>query len=172
MGAWFAGEEYAALRRLAATRLRDESPDHTLQATALVHEVFLRLSPQERAHCSCPDQFLALASQAMRRILVDHARAKRTHKRSPLGERVAMEDAERTLGALGAMGVDVEALDAALTKLHALCPRQARVVELRFFGGLALEHVASLLDVSVATVKGDWRVARAWLRRELIGGAP
>jgi RNA polymerase sigma factor (TIGR02999 family) len=155
---------FEALRALAAARLRSESPGHTLQPTALVNEAYLRLSPQDRAACGGREHFLALASQAMRRILVDHARTKNRLKRSGGAARVPLDEVEIIVDGVG---IDLEALDTALTALATLSPRQARVVELRFFGGLEVEEVAKLLDVSEGTVKGDWRLARAWLRDQV-----
>lgn len=160
---------YGELRRIAAGYLARERADHTLQPTALVHEAWVRLSDQapveEAAH------FRALAATAMRRILVDHARGKGTAKRGAGSERLTLSG----VGTGGDAGpgseqegdVDVLALDAALVKLASVSPRQARVVELRFFGDLSIEEVAASLDVSPRTVNGDWRVARAWLSREL-----
>jgi len=163
---------YEELRALADAYMRRERAGHTLQPTALVHEAFLRLlrlppgSVQNRVH------FFALAAQAMRRILADHARRHRAAKRGGSAVRVPLELAEG--GAPGTpAGDDVAAddLDAALEDLAKLDERQARVVELRFFGGLSIEETAEVLAVSTATVKRDWLVARAWLHRELRGGA-
>jgi RNA polymerase sigma factor (TIGR02999 family) len=162
---------YEQLRALAASRMANEAAGHTLQPTALVHEAFLRLlrlppgSVQNRVH------FFALAAQAMRRILADHARRHRAAKRGGSAVRVPLELVEG--GAPGTpAGDDVAAddLDAALEDLAKLDERQARVVELRFFGGLSIEETAEVLAVSPATVKRDWLVARAWLHRELRGG--
>jgi len=163
---------YDELRALADAYMRRERAGHTLQPTALVHEAFLRLlrlppgSVQNRIH------FFALAAQAMRRILADHARRHRAAKRGGGAVRVPLELAEGGAPATPA-GDDVAAddLDAALEDLAKLDERQARVVELRFFGGLSIEETAEVLAVSIATVKRDWLVARAWLHRELRGGA-
>lgn len=156
-----AGALYAELRRRARAHLRRESPGHTLSPTDLVHDIYLRLSRQ-RLEWSNREQFYATASRMMRRVLVDHARAKRTSKRDALrielGEDVA---------AVNASVVDVLAVDAALEELAAEDERQARLVELRFFGGLTLEEAASTLCVSLPTAKRDWRFARAWLARRL-----
>jgi RNA polymerase sigma factor (TIGR02999 family) len=163
---------YDELRALADAYMRRERAGHTLQPTALVHEAFLRLlrlppgSVQNRIH------FFALAAQAMRRILADHARRHRAAKRGGGAVRVPLELVEGGAPATPA-GDDVAAddLDAALEDLAKLDERQARVVELRFFGGLSIEETAEVLAVSTATVKRDWLVARAWLHRELRGGA-
>jgi RNA polymerase sigma factor (TIGR02999 family) len=163
---------YDELRALADSYMRRERAGHTLQPTALVHEAFLRMlrlppgSVQNRVH------FFALAAQAMRRILADHARRHRAAKRGGSAVRVPLELVEGGAPA-SAAGEDVAAddLDAALEDLAKLDPRQARVVELRFFGGLSIEETAEVLAVSTATVKRDWLVARAWLHRELRGGA-
>ena len=160
---------YDELRVLAASHMRRERGDHTLQPTALAHEAFLRLvrlpdgTVQNRIH------FFALAAQAMRRILADHARRHRAAKRGGGMARVPLEVADAAgLAAGGAVAVDD--LDALIEDLARLDPRQARVVELRYFGGLTVEETAEVLGVSPATVKRDWLVARAWLHRELRGG--
>jgi RNA polymerase sigma factor (TIGR02999 family) len=172
---------YDELRALADAYMRRERAGHTLQPTALVHEAFLRLlrlppgSVQNRVH------FFALAAQAMRRILADHARRHRAAKRGGNAVRVPLELIEGGAGpamapAPGAGGfasaseVAADDLDTALEDLAKLDQRQARVVELRFFGGLSIEETAEVLGVSSATVKRDWLVARAWLHRELRGG--
>ncbi len=155
---------YDDLHALAAARMASERADHTLQPTALVHEAFLRLIDQERVDLRERAHFLALAARTMRRILVDHARAKRTRKRDgakraePLGEADAVRWDDPG---------DVLDLDEALEALARTQPRQAQVVELRFFGGLGLEEAAEALGVSRDTVKLDWRFARAWLNRRL-----
>ena len=156
---------YAELHRIAERQMRRERPDHTLQPTALVHEAFLRLAGQEsgwnnRSH------FLSVASQAMRRILVDHARRQRSLKRGGQNEKVELNEAIIDSGG-AATTVDLEALDRALAKLAALDPRHAKIVELRFFGGLEVVEAAEVLGISAATVKRDWQFAKAWLRREL-----
>jgi len=156
---------YEELRRIAEIHMRREYAGHTLQATALVHEAFLRLADQDarwndRAH------FCAVASQAIRRILVDHARSKGRAKRGGDRNRVTLHDHDAVTGL---PGVDILDLEEALEGLAALHARQARIVELRFFGGLTMPEIAEALGVSVRTVEGDWRMARAWLRRELTG---
>lgn len=157
---------YAELRRLAHRYMNRERAGHTLQTTALVHEAFLRFInyPQEqwqnRAH------FYAIAAQMMRRILVDYARTNLRTKRGGAAIRVELEEVD-LIAQDAAFGVDVIALDAALEKLAQIDPRRARVVELRFFGGLNVEETAQVLDVAPDTVVRDWRVAKAWLFRAL-----
>ena len=151
---------YAELRRRAASSLRSESGAHTLQPTALVHEAYLRLAEQN-AGWKNRTQFFAVASQIMRRILVDHARARAAAKRPPKRMQVTIGAAEAA--AVGPREVDLIALDDALGELAAVDPRHAQIVELRFFGGLTHEEIASTLGISLATVNRDWRVAKAWL---------
>lgn len=152
------------LRRSAARHLRRERSDHTLQATALVNEVYLRLADQRSAHWQNRLQFYAVASRLMRRILIDHARRRSAARRGAAPRRIELEDVE-----LPSRGPEVEllALDEALDALAAQDERQARMVELRYFGGLSVEETAETLQVSPSTVKSDWRLARAWLRRFL-----
>jgi RNA polymerase sigma-70 factor (ECF subfamily) len=159
------GRIYATLQTLARAQLSRERPDHTLQATVLVHDAWLRLTGgghdthwENRAH------FYAAASRAMRRLLVDHARARRAgRRRADLASDLPAELAEPTRP----HPVDLIALDEALTRLAGEDERAHRVVELRYFSGLAFEDIATVVGVSVPTVKRDWRFARAWLRREL-----
>lgn len=153
---------YAELRDLAARLLRHERPDHTLQPTALVHEAYLRLVDQRVETWENKAHFLGIAAQAMRRILVDHARRRATAKRR--GARVTLEE---DLAPATDPAPDLLEIDAALARLAELDARQARVVELRFFGGLSVEETASVLGTGTATVKRDWAFARAWLHREL-----
>jgi RNA polymerase sigma factor (TIGR02999 family) len=155
---------YDELRRRAAAFLRRERSGHTLQPTALVHEVYLRLVDQERAIWRNRAQFLAIASEMMRRILVDRARARKMAKRSGGLTRITLaEDAAR-----GApRDVDVLDLDRVLGELSSFDPRKARVAELRFFGGLSLEETGQVLGTSLATTMRDWQAARAWLFRRL-----
>jgi RNA polymerase sigma factor (TIGR02999 family) len=157
---------YGELRKLAAACFRSERSDHTLQPTALVHEAYLRLIDQDvawqnRAH------FFGIAAQMMRRILVDHARRKKAAKRDaatfPI-ELMGRDDAPPDLDP------EILTLDRALQDLEALDPRQARIVELRFFGGLTVEETAEVAGVGTATVKREWRTARAWLRSKLDSG--
>jgi RNA polymerase sigma factor (TIGR02999 family) len=155
---------YDELRRLAASYLRRERADHTLQPTALVHEAYLKLVDQRLDRWQNRSHFFGIAAQAMRRILVDHARAHDAAKRGAGVERVTLDE-HALLGE--SSSVDLIALDEALTRLATLDPRQARIVELRFFAGLEVDETARVLDVSPATVKRDWAMARAWLHREL-----
>jgi len=155
---------YAELRALARRYLRGERAEHTLQPTALVHEAWLRLIDAEPGAARDKRQFFALAATMMRRVLVDHARARAAGKRGEQAARISLSDVEP---ASGMDTIDVLALDEALAGLARGNPRPARVVELRFFGGLDLEETAEALGVSVDTAKADWRFARAWLNREL-----
>jgi RNA polymerase sigma factor (TIGR02999 family) len=164
---------YEELRRLAANYLRHERPGQTLQATALVHEAFLRLSKEKNQPWKNRTHFLAIAALSMRQILVQRARARNAEKRGGGAEKIALDEsvmADHAPSAAG--GVDVLALDAALEKLAALDPQQAKIVELRYFGGLTVEEVAEALEVSPATVKRHWTVARAWLHKELSSVTP
>jgi RNA polymerase sigma factor (TIGR02999 family) len=154
---------YATLHEMAARAMSGERDDHTLQPTALVHEAYLKLVEGSRATWRNRAHFLAVAARAMRQILVDHARRHRAAKRG-LGRKLTLDEA--LVGAEAAV-LDVVALDEALTRLAAQEPRCARVVELRFFGGLDVEQTAEALSVSPATVKRDWQFAKAWLGREL-----
>jgi RNA polymerase sigma-70 factor, ECF subfamily len=157
---------YNELRRLAASYLRRERAGQTLQATALVHEAYVRLIGENRQPWQNRTHFLAIAALSMRQILVQRARARNAAKRGHDPERLALD--EHLLGTTGTHGdIDILALDAALERLAALSERQAKVVELRYFGGLSVEEVAEVLHTSPATVKRDWTLARAWLRREL-----
>jgi RNA polymerase sigma-70 factor (ECF subfamily) len=157
---------YEELRRLAAAYLRRERPGQTLQPTALVHEAYLRLLKdrpdrwQNRAH------FCAIAAHSMRQILIERARARHALKRGGARARITLDE---SLAAGGELSVDVLALDRALDELAALDAEQARIVELRFFGGLTIEETADALDSSPATVKRQWAVARAWLARAIEG---
>jgi RNA polymerase sigma factor (TIGR02999 family) len=154
---------YGELHRMAERRMRRERPSHTLQPTALVHEVYLRLVGQKRARFKNRAQFLAIAARAMRRILVDHARRRQAGKRR-LSAQVTLDE-----GAVAAPqdAVDVLALDEALRGLSAIDPRKGQVVELRLFGGLTIAETAEVLGVATSTVINDYRAARAWLRREM-----
>lgn len=158
---------YEELRALAAARLRNEAAGHTLQPTALVHEVYLKLADQSQAHWRDRKHFFAVAAEAIRRILVDHARRRKAAKRAAPGERVTIHaDLDASIGS----EIDLVALDEALERLAKLNPRQARVVEMRFFGGMEVGEAAEVLGVSENTVKGDWRMARAWLAGQLSRG--
>jgi RNA polymerase sigma factor (TIGR02999 family) len=155
---------HAELRKLAASYLRRERPSHTLQPTALVNEAFLKLVDQRAVKWQNRAHFFGIAAQAMRRILVDHARAHGAGKRGGGEEKVSFEDAP-AIG--GAIDIDVLALDEALTRLAAIDPQQSRVVELRFFGGLTMDETAEVMRISPATVGREWRMAKAWLFAEL-----
>ena len=159
---------YRQLRRRAAAHLRGERANHTLQATALVHEVYVRLVDQRDVVWQNRAQFFGVASQMMRRILVDHARRRKMQKRSGQWTRVSLSD-PAVNGTVGEF--DVLALDDLLERLAAFDARKSRVVELRYFGGLSLAETAHVLDVSTATVDREWRSARAWLHSELTRGS-
>jgi RNA polymerase sigma factor (TIGR02999 family) len=154
---------YQELRRIAQHHLQQERPDHTLQSTALVHEAYLRLLKQGPAEVANRAHFLAVASQLMRQILVDHARGHRAAKRGG-GLKLELQD---SMAVQKAQNVDLIALDQALNELARLDPRQSRIVEMRFFGGLSIEDTAEVVGVSQTTVKREWATARAWLRREV-----
>ena len=158
---------YSELRRLASYYLQRERSNHTLQATALVHEAYLRLVDQKDARWENRSQFMAVASQLMRRILVDYSRGHHSAKRGGNVQKVFLQE-----GAIVSKGraAEVVALDDALTRLAELDPQQARLVELRFFGGLSIEETAGIIGVSPATVKRNWSVAKAWLAREMRSG--
>jgi RNA polymerase sigma factor (TIGR02999 family) len=153
---------YGELRRLAASYMQRERSGHTLQATALVHEAFLRLANMNDVDWQGKSHFFAVAAQSMRRILISHAREKNAQKR---GGGVALTLHEDI--AAGDRAFDVIELDLALEKLAQLDERQAKVVELRFFGGLEVDEVSQVLGASPATIKRDWVAAKAWLYREL-----
>ena len=174
--AWAAGDArasdslvelvYEELRRQARLALRREHEGHTLQPTALVHEAWLRLGDQHDARWENRTQFFAVAAQTMRRVLLDHARARGALKRGGGAEQVSLTDsAAATDTPIDA--VDLIALDDALTRLAAVDPQKARLVDLRYFAGLSIPEAAEVLGVSTATVTREWAVARAWLRREL-----
>jgi RNA polymerase sigma factor (TIGR02999 family) len=151
---------YHELRKRASGYLRHERPDHTLQATALVHEAFLRLAGRDRVAWQNRGHFYAVAAQMMRRILIDHARERRAAKRPGAQIRVDLDD---QIPAPEPPGCDVLMLDEALSELSAMDPRQGRIVELRYFGGLSEQEVADTMSVSRATVTREWKRARAWL---------
>ena len=164
---------YDELRRLARRHLRHERAEHTLQSTGLVHEAFLRISRESEVQWESRAQFFALASRLMRHVLVDHARARQADKRGGGATLLSLEEAAAAgREPAAAPALDVIALDQALSRLESLDARQVEVVELRFFGGLSVEETAETLDVSPATIKREWACARAWLLRELGGGAP
>jgi RNA polymerase sigma factor (TIGR02999 family) len=160
---------YEELHRLAVQYLGREGTGHTLQPTALVNEAFLKLVDQRAVKWQNRAHFFGIAAQAMRRILVDHARAHAAGKRGGGERRVSLDDAPAVTGTVD---IDVLALDEALTRLAAIDPQQSRVVELRFFGGLTMEETAEVMQISPATVGREWRMAKAWLFAELRGTAP
>ena len=160
---------YDDLRRRAAGYLRRERGGHTLQPTALVHEAYLRLVEQDRVVWQNRAHFLAIAASMMRRVLVDHGRRQKAGKRGGAGTRVTLDDA---FAPVAPRGLDLLALDEALTELAALDEQQARIVELRAFGGLEVEETAEALGISSATVKRHWAFALAWLQRRLRAGSP
>ena len=155
---------YADLRRVAAGYMRHESPGHSLQPTALVHEAYVRLIDQRQVHWRNRAHFFGVAAGMMRRILVDHARSRRADKRGGAWERVTLVE-DQVAG--GAQEVDVLALHESLERLAALNARQERIVELRYFGGLTIQEAAEVVGISEATAVRDWTVAKAWLRADL-----
>ena len=156
---------YDELRRLASNYLRRERAGHTLQPTALVNEAYLRLVDQRKARWQNRAQFFGVAAQLMRRILVDHARVRQAQKRGGSDQQqLSLSQADRIAAHAE---VDLLALHEALNQLAVIDPQQARVVELKFFGGLTIEETAEVIGISHATVERDWTMARAWLRREL-----
>ena len=157
---------YGELRELAASYLRRERPGHTLQPTALVHEAYLRLVGQREIDWDNRAQVLGMAAQMMRRVLVNHAAARNAAKRGGGEPHLPLEAA---LEEGGDRSISLVSLDDALRALEKMDPRQGQIVELRFFGGLSVEEVADVLDISEATVKREWSVAKRWLRREMTG---
>jgi len=182
---WRAGDEaalaallplvYEELRSLARRHLRHERGSHTLQRTALVHEAFLRIVDQKQVDWESRTQFYGIASQMMRRVLVDHARRRSAAKRGDGAPHVDLDVVLQDEGAGLPPGrqaeIDFAAIDDALKRLEALDPQQGKLVELRFFGGLSIKETADVIGVSPATVKREWAIARAWLQREIMAGA-
>ncbi|MGH8203692.1 MAG: sigma-70 family RNA polymerase sigma factor, partial [Steroidobacteraceae bacterium] len=176
---WRAGDEaafsalvplvYDELLSMARRHLNRERGEHTLQRTALVHEAFLRMVDQTQVDWQGRSQFFGIASQMMRRILVDHARRRNAAKRGGDIQRVDFDDAiaAEDAGAERQDEVDFEAVHGALQRLEALDPEQAKLVELRFFGGLSIQEAAAVMGVSPATAKREWAIAKGWLHREL-----
>jgi len=156
---------YAELKRMAAAQLRHERRDHTLQPSALVHEAYIRLLGNSPVQWANRAHFFATAAGTMRRVLIDHARARRARKRDGALKRVELDDEADAVAVHDVEGLLL--IDSALDKLAEWEPRQARVVELRFFGGLSVEEAADVLQVSSKTVKRDWTMARAWLKTQL-----
>ena len=162
---------YKELRRLAGYYMRDERIGHTLQPTALVHEAFLRLVDQNRADWQNRAQFMGVAAQLMRRLLVDHARGRAAAKRGA-GAPVTLDDARLNQGANIGQTEEILAVDEVLARLNDLDPQQAQVVEMRYFGGLSVEETAEAMGISTRTVKRDWAMAKAWLKTQLAPGEP
>ena len=158
---------YEELRALAGSFFRQQRADHTLQPTALVHEAYVKLVGSRQSHWESRKHFFDVAAMAMRQLLADHARRQKAAKRGGDLSRVTLIDSGKP--APHRMDVDLIALDEALSKLSELDPRQGRIVELRFLAGLSVDETAEVLGVSARTVKLDWQMARAWLRRELGG---
>jgi len=156
---------YAELRRQASRYLRGERAGHTLQTTALIHEAYLKLIDQRTVNWQNRAHFFGIAAQAMRRILVDYARGRHREKRGGIGEDLPIEAAALVVSE--ERSIDLVALDEALTRLAEFDERQARIVELRYFSGLSVEETAEVLRLSPATVKNDWRTAKAWLYQEI-----
>ena len=155
---------YAELRRQAARYLRRERKNHTLQPTALVNEAFMKLIDQRNVQWQNRAHFFGIAAQAMRRIVIDHARARQRVKRGGVQQAVTLDEA---MIASESRSIDVLALDEALSRLAALDPRQAKIVELRYFAGLSVEETAEVTGLSPTTIKREWAMARAWLHAEL-----
>lgn len=180
--AWGEGEQeaseeliravYKELRRQARYQLRRERSNHTLQTSALINEAYIRLVEQRSVKWKNRGHFFALAAELMRRILVDHARARHRHKRGGTEENLALEDIPPniTIAAPGEMDIDLLALDEALNRLVEIDKQQVQIVELRYFSGLSVEETAGVLNISASTVKRDWAVAKAWLKYELTRG--
>jgi len=158
---------YDELRRVADGFLRRERPSHTLQPTALVHEVYLRLIDQQSVNWQNRAQFFGIAAQMMRRILINHAEGRHAEKRGGHAPRVSLDEA---VSFFEERDINLVALDDALNALAALDSQQSQIVELRFFGGLTVEEVAEVLGLSPATVKREWGSAKLWLRRQLNSG--
>ena len=173
---------YDDVRRLARRQMAGERGDHTLQSTALVNEAFIRLAGQRVFEWQNREQFLSLAAQIMRRVLVDYARQRGAQRRGDGAKKLSLHDTQAAMEVDAAQAlvddqrVDILAIDSALTRLQQIDAPQGRIVELRYFGGLTLEETASVAGISLATVKREWTMARAWLRRELAahdaGAAP
>ncbi len=156
---------YDELKRRASAYLKGERRGHTLQTTELVHEAYLKLVDKDEIDWENRNHFFAVAAQAMRRILVDYARKRNRKKRGSKGEDMPLDEARYVSSKGGS--VDLEALDEALKKLAEFDKRQAKIVELKYFGGMTLDETAEVLDISKVTVKRDWNIAKSWLRRQL-----
>jgi len=155
---------YSELRRLAASYMRRERAGHTLQATALVHEAYMQLVDQTRVNWQSRAHFFGVAAQLMRRILVDYARSAHAAKRGGEAPKLSLEEA---IGLTDKKEVAFDEIDEALTRLAKLDPTQSRIVELRFFGGLTVDEAAEVLGISPSTIEREWRMAKAWLHKQL-----
>ena len=168
-GGVHAGSEFAPLysdlRAIASRMLQNERPGHTLQATSLVHEAYLRFAGQKSLPGLERAQLLGLIARVMRQVLVDYARTRGRAKRGCAGQRITLDEGHLVCG----RDMEIEALEEALVRLEELDPRQAQMVEMRFYGGMTIPEVAEALAISPETVKRDWTMARAWLNRELSG---
>lgn len=162
---------YEQLHRIAASHMRGERADHTLQPTAIVHEAYLRLAQGRSIRWESRAHFLAVAAEAIRRVLIDHARRSGASKRGGDRRRVVLEDRADLRGERRTFDVELLDLNDALERLANMNPRQSRIVELRFFGGMTNEEVSRVLGISRATISEDWAFARAWLAKELDCGA-
>jgi RNA polymerase sigma factor (TIGR02999 family) len=159
---------YDELRRLAALYLRREQPGHTLQATALVHEAYLRLVDQTSVNWQNRAHFFGAAANLMRQILIQHARARHADKRGGDQQKLYLDEVSNLADKLTTQpGMDLITLDEALERLATVAPQQSRVVELRYFGGLSISETAEVLGISPATVKREWTMAKVWLHREI-----
>ena len=156
---------YDELKRQASSYLRKERAGHTLQTTALIHEAYLKLVDQREVNWQNRAHFFGIAAQAMKRILVDYANARHREKRGGTGENLPLDEARFLMS--GEKDVDLVAVDEALTRLAEFDPQQARLVELKFFGGFSIEEIADALHMSPATVKREWNSAKSWLRLEI-----
>lgn len=155
---------YSELRRIAASHLRRERTEHTLQPTALVHEAYIRLINQQRANWQNRAQFFGVAAQMMRRILINHANERVAAKRGGGALKISLSEAESQMEITDS---SLLALDESLTRLAQLDPRKSRIIELKFFGGLKIEEIAEVMQLSHATIEREWTLARAWLHREM-----
>ncbi|MCX6587110.1 MAG: sigma-70 family RNA polymerase sigma factor [Acidobacteria bacterium] len=160
---------YNELRKIAANYMRRERTDHTLQATALVHEAYMQLVDQTRVTWQNRAHFFGVAAQLMRRILVDHARSQNALKRGGDAQKISLDD---SVGLAAGPPVAFDELDEALNRLHELDPNQAKIIELRFFGGLTVEEVSEVIGLSTATIEREWRMAKAWLHNQLTATRP
>lgn len=156
---------YDELRRQASRYLRGERPGHTLQTTALIHEAYLKLVDQRDVNWKNRAHFYGIAAQAMKRILVDHAKSRHREKRGGAAENLPLDEARFAIS--GRTNVDLIAVDEALTRLAELDPQQASIVELKFFGGFSIDEIAEAVQISPATVKREWNSAKVWLKLEM-----